>query len=151
MTTPLPETEQLITLANANTLAGRLGKTVTEEQVLTAELVISLRTGVMINDSDVVANMSTQDRYWLAQAVVFQAVWGQGQPDLLSRLDLAQSSTDGDAIVANHDGLLLSPLAKWAILRTSVMTWGTTDVAPPIISVRPDLENIGWRRTGNLW
>ena len=154
MTTPLPITGSLISLADANTLAATFGQSVTAQQVALAELTISIRTGAAITDADVIADMDASDRYWLAQAIVFQAIWQKSQPDLLGRIDATQSETDGDSITANHDGLMLAPLAKWAILRTSLLTWGTAESSPASRLIGADvpavdLEGIGYRRWGS--
>lgn len=148
MTAPMPATGTLVSEAQAITLATALGvPPPTAQKLALAELIISLRTGCDISDVDIVDNMDVTDRYWLAQGVVFQAIWLKDQPDLLSRLDVNQTSTDGDAFNVNHDGLILAPLAKWAILKTSLMTWDTADISPARMDAATrDLESIGWRR-----
>lgn len=149
--TPLPVTGTLITLAQANSVASAFAQSVTAQGIALAELFISLRTGVEISDPAVVDDMDTTDRYWLAQAVVFQAIWAKGQPDLLNRIDQKQSTTDGDAIVFDHDGLILAPLAKWALLKTTFLSWATASSEPDermlgtgVVSSSP--EDVGWRR-----
>lgn len=153
MTTPMPTFGTIISLADANTVAGNFGKTITQQEISLAELCISLRTGLALNDPDFVGNVDPTDRYWLAQAVVLQAIWLKGQPDLLVRLDQSMAETDGDALTLNHDGIALAPLAKWAILKTTFMGWDTADVAPTenmlgtgIVARNP--EDVGFRRWG---
>jgi hypothetical protein len=146
MTTPLPVSGTLITLTDANTVAGNFGQTVTAQGIALAELVISLRTGIELSDPSIVDGMEDSDRYWLAQAAVFQAIWAKGQPDLLTRIDQAQSTTDGDQITVNPEGLTIAPLAKWALLKTSYLAWNTAE-AEPVLPARPfDPESIGWKR-----
>lgn len=130
MTTPIPVTGQIIDLTDASELAGRFGKTVTAQNLALAELMISMRTGTDISTVEIIDAMESTDRYWLAQAIVFQALWIPSQSDLLERLAVSEISTDGDSMVLDHDALMLSPMAKWALLRTSLMEWGTVDVQP---------------------
>lgn len=151
MTTPLPVSGTLITLAEANSVAATFGKTVTAQNLALAELCISLRTGLSITSSTFVDSMDATDRYWIAQAVVFQALWLPGQPDLLTRIDQAITATDGDSLTINHDGLILAPLAKWAILKTTYMGWDTADAEPTqsllgtgVIARNP--EDVGFRK-----
>lgn len=153
MTTPLPQLGTLISTEDAEDLAGAVGHTVTAENLAMAELVITMRTGLQISDESIVDSMEESDRYWLAQAVVFQAIWLNGQPDAATRLDVSQSSTDGDAFTLNHDGLMLAPLAKWAICKTTYMSWGSVDVAPTETVLGTGLlarniEDVGFRRWG---
>lgn len=120
----------IITYADAQAVATAMGATVTEPNVVMAEYVVSSRAGVTLDPDFDASALDTKDLYWLQRAVVSQAIWLNGQPDLMSRLDAVQISTDGDSMNLNHDGMLLAPLAKWALIKTSFLQSGYTDVAP---------------------
>lgn len=64
-------------------------------------------------------DITARDRYWLRQAVAFQAAWLVIQADYLERSDVSSASQDGQSAQGNPDWLVLSPLARKAIKRLS--------------------------------
>lgn len=65
-------------------------------------------------------DISDRDRYWLRQAVAFQAVWIASQPDYLERNAVSSMSQDGQsANGANPEWLLLNGNARRALKRLS--------------------------------
>lgn len=127
---PVPPALVIITLANAQEIATRMGKTIDEENLVLAEFIVTGRAGIpLMVDFDASA-LDSVDLHWLQNAVVAQAIWLPGQPDITERLDVSQTSTDGDAMHLNHDALLLAPLAKWFLIKTRFLQSSWTDVAP---------------------
>lgn len=132
---PIPEgvitnTEVIITLDDAQAVAAAMGGSITQSNLIRAEFMVSSRAGVALTSDFDASTIDITDLYWLQRAVVAQAMWLPGQPDILSRLDAIQTSSDGDSVNLNHDGIMLAPLAKWALIKTSYMQSSYTDVAP---------------------
>lgn len=126
----ITSTELIITFLDAQTVAEAMGFSVTQPNVVLAEFMVSSRAGLQLDPDFDASTLDTKDLYWLQRAVVAQAIWLNGQPDILGRLDSNQISTDGDSVNLNHDGMLLAPLAKWALIKTSYLQSAYTDVAP---------------------
>lgn len=80
--------------------------------------------------------LSRRDYYFLRQAVAYQAVWIQAQPDYLTRDDVASFTQDGVTINGTPDRVRLAPLARSACRRLS---WkGTRSIAPRVpLTSRP--------------
>lgn len=131
------------TIAEIKTVTGM---TVDEGTRNLAAASLELVTGLIeeVERSDI----SDRDRYWLRQAVAFQAAWISIQADYLERSDVSSVSQDGQSAQGNPDWLVLSPLARKAIKRLS---WrGVRSIVPaaertarlsPLISD----DHPGWR------
>lgn len=111
------------TVASIQTATGRV---VTETTRNLAAQSIEMHTGLIegVERTDI----SDRDRYWLGQAVAYQAVWLLAQPDYLERNAVSSVSQDGQSATAgNPDWLTLAPAARKCLKRLS---WrGTRTVA----------------------
>lgn len=96
------------------------GIAVTVENVATAEEVIALKLGILLDEEFDVDLWDRNDKHWVRRAVIYEAAWLKSHPDLLIRINAELMITDDDSVHIEDDGLLLAPLARWALLRTSV-------------------------------
>jgi hypothetical protein len=104
--------------ATIEQIATITGVTVDEQTrtlaVATIEQIIGLIEEVERKD------VSDRDRYWLRQAVAFQAAWLVAQPDYLERNAVSSAGQDGQSATgANPEWLLLSGNARRSLKRLS--------------------------------
>jgi hypothetical protein len=91
------------------------GVTVTDAQVLQAQAVIELFSGVTENYA-----ISGRDVRHLRMAVAYQAGWMKGQIDVTTRTDVSAVTQDQLSLTyANAEAPVLAPLARHAIKRLS--------------------------------
>lgn len=109
---------------------------------------VELTTGLI--ESVERSDISARDRYWLRQAVAFQAAWISIQADYLERSDVASVSQDGQSTQGNPDWLVLAPLARralkklsWRGVRTMLLPVGT-ERAQRLSALISD-DHPGWR------
>lgn len=101
------------------------GATVDDAAVRRAEATIELHAGTIARLTvDVVG---ARDRYWLQQAVAYQAGWEAEQAGLYSRSDVSSVGQDGQQVQFKPDGQVLAPLAKRALKRLSWKGTRTTN------------------------
>lgn len=135
------------TIASVQTATGRV---VTQPTIDLAASVIEAKTGLIqaVERTDI----SDRDRYWLGQAVAFQAVWLLAQPDYLERNAVSSAAQDGQsATAANADWLTLAPMARTCLKRLSwrgVRTIASTGSRRVVANVNSDEyeETLDWRR-----
>lgn len=117
MATPEEPAENL-SWCTAEVAGDLTGKTI---DVLTrniAAMAVELHTGLI--ESVPREDMTRRDRYWLRQAVAFQAAWLLTQPDYLDRLAVRGIQQEGQSAEAgNPDWLTLAPLARKALRKLS--------------------------------
>jgi hypothetical protein len=126
-----------------------MGLAVTVPSIELAEDIVAARAGVILDEDFDVNLLTRTDRHWLRRAVVYQATWLPGQPDIMTRLDATDASTDGDAVHVNQDAFLLAPLAKWALSKTSMFASTFTEaVSQQLVPVRADTDalEVGFKR-----
>lgn len=115
---PVTEPIEANSWCMVSVIADVTGKTVTALDRNIAAAALELNTGLI--ESVPRVDMSRYDRYWLRQAVAFQAAWLVAQPDYLERNAIASASQDGQsAAMGNPDWLVLAPLARKALKRMS--------------------------------
>jgi hypothetical protein len=115
-----------MTWATAQDVLNITGQQVSDQQVIYAGFTIDMFTGRPYSftgpdgqEYNWYENTGDIDAYYLKLAVVFQTVWIQAQPDMMSRLDLANVPAKGRPLTLNVGALLLGPLAKKALSRVS--------------------------------
>lgn len=105
--------------ATATDVLDMTGVTVTDAQVLQAQTLIELFSGI-----DESYSISGRDTRHLRMAVAYQAAWMKGQIDVTTRTDVATVTQDEMSFTyANADAPVLAPLARQALKRLS---WKTT-------------------------
>lgn len=111
-----------------------------------AEYILGSKLGLILDEEFTTDAFSRQDRYFLAQACLWQAVWMQGHPDLFLRFNSDMMETDGDKMTIKDDGLLYGPLARWALSRTSFMTAVSSMTQTPTEQRREAIDpaEVGW-------
>lgn len=108
----------MVDWATVADVADVTGETVTEANVKTAARTLETMIGLI--EAVDRPSISDRDRYWLRQAVCFQAPFVRDNPDLFSRADVTSAAQDGEsASFRNVDAHILAPLARKAIRRLS--------------------------------
>jgi hypothetical protein len=103
--------------ASVEDVAAITGKTVTDDQVMSAQFVIDLYSNRTPAAS---ALMSNRDKVWLQRAVAYQVVWMLAQPDFYSRTQITKLAQDGlSTEFASKAALHLAPLAERALKNCS--------------------------------
>lgn len=92
-------------------------KIVSDQKRNEAAATIELHTGLI--ESVERTDISGRDRYWLKQAVSYQAAWLSAQADLYERNDVDSAGQDGESATFRPDAHTLAPLARKAIKRLS--------------------------------
>jgi hypothetical protein len=102
------------------------GYQASEQEVMAAGFIIDLHTGRPYSFTgpdgssyNWYENTGDIDAYYLKMAVAYQVVWMTQQPDLMTRLDLANLPAKGRPLTINVGALILGPLAKKALGRVS--------------------------------
>jgi hypothetical protein len=91
------------------------GVTVTDAQVLQAQAVIELFSGVIESYA-----IKGRDVRHLRMAVAYQAAWMKGQIDVTTRTDVSAVTQDQLSLTyANTEAPVLAPLARHALKRLS--------------------------------
>lgn len=107
------ETPNADAWATVADVANVTGQTVTDEELMAAEMVIELVTNRTPASS---AAMRWRDLQWLKRAVSFQAVWQRAQPDFYTRMSIKGLSQDGaSAMFTSKAAVYLAPLAIRAL------------------------------------
>lgn len=133
---------------------GPQGVEVPMEKVEQAEAMLCLRVGVILDEEfDVDESLTRNDRHWLRQAIIYQAVWLLDNSDVHARLDANTTLSDGDMVSGPRlDMMVLAPLAAWALRRTSYFDAQWTEIAPhPLVPTAPlSQQDVGFRRVRAL-
>jgi len=103
------------------------GATVTDADLAKAGGIVDLFAG---RTYAAVARTGTRDAGWLRMAVAYQAAWMSGQPDLFARLDYTAVP---DAAAVTGTGMVLAPMAKWALRRCSWLKSRSLHVRSPFL------------------
>ena len=117
------ETLTWATVQDVQTITGFV---VTQQQLLLSGFVIDAYSGrpysftgpdgTVFNWNE---NVGDADAYWMKLAVCFQAAWMTAQPDMYTRLDLANLPAKGRPLTLNPGALALGPLTQKALGRVS--------------------------------
>lgn len=130
--TSLPEVDDVIavsatvvsstaTWASVTDVANLTGITVSASKVLQAQAVIDLHSETTIN---AINNIRPKDKHRLKQAVVYQAAWMSGAPDLFTRAEITSAGHAATSFAyVDPESVTLAPLAKRALLK---LTWKRT-------------------------
>ncbi|MET8149389.1 hypothetical protein ACIBSW_34550 [Actinoplanes sp. NPDC049668] len=108
-----PDPTQPPRLATPEDVSRLTGVDVTTDEIDRAQAHIEIFTGRALAD---LTEFSAQDAHWLKLAVVYQAAWLVGQPDLDLRLSV---SSNGQAGAFTEDAVIIAPLARKAYMRCS--------------------------------
>ena len=103
------------------------GVTVTAAQLAQAQIVIDIFSGRTYAAEP---RTGSRDKAWLKAAVAYQAAWMPTQPDLFGRLDY--TAVPGAAPVTGT-GMVLAPMAKWALRRVSWLKSRSLHVRSPFL------------------
>jgi hypothetical protein len=105
--------------ATASQALGFTGQTVTEAELSVASSLITLYSEA--DAAQAATSILDRDRYWLAAATSFQALWMRGKPGLLEfRESHTSSSADGVSTQRSKDtDIMLAPLAARALRNLS--------------------------------
>lgn len=102
-------------------------KSVSQEDLDTAQGVIDLYSNVSIEASGAVGNRNLR---WLKYAVSWQAVWQAARVDYGTAMDVDQVTQDGHTFSkGNVDAHILSPVARRALRKLS---WNKTRTLDPL-------------------
>lgn len=118
------------------------GQTVSTAQVQQANGVIEMLAGRTY--ALAYSRTGSRDQEWMRRAVAYQTAWLVAQPDLFGRLDLENLSSTGRGLSLRDNGIVLAPMAKWALKRVSWLKSRSLHVRSPYqdglspISPNPD-------------
>ena len=114
------------------------GLEVQNQQVMMAGFVVDMFTGRPYSfvgpdqaEYNWYENTGDIDAYYLKLAVAFQCAWMMMQPDLMTRMNLANLPAKGRPLTLNADGMILGPLAKKALGRVSWLRTRALHVRSP--------------------
>lgn len=93
------------------------GSVVSEQIVLQANAAVEVVAGrTWLLGSD---RTGKADKEWMRRAVSYQAAWLLEQPDAFQRMDLLNLSAGGRGGTLTPTGVVLAPMARWALRRVS--------------------------------
>lgn len=117
----------MATWATIAGVAELTGATVTDADLAKAGGIIDLFAG---RTYAAVARTGSRDAGWLRAAVAYQAAWMPTQPDLFGRMDYT-AVPDGAPVTVT--GMVLAPMAKWALKRVSWLKSRSLHVRSPFL------------------
>lgn len=112
------------------------GDTVTQQTINLARLVLSTELGFDLSDAETVAKLQVGDIALIRQALIWQAVYQQKNPDLGRDRSIASVSVPGVSVSYRADlDFPISPLAARSLLWLSWKSTDTVTVTP--VGMRP--------------
>ena len=120
----------LVTIADVLT---KTGATVTDPQILQAQGIVSLVTGMDLDavDWNVLQVRWPRDQRKVRQAIAYQAAFIAAHPDVFTAADITTSTADGATQGYTDKGTVLAPLAKIALRKMSKFRSRSTHVRLP--------------------
>lgn len=128
---PVTGTTSIPMWATPSDVASITGKSVTDAELVVAQMVIDLVTN---RTPAVSGSISSRDITWLKRALAFQAIWMKAQPDLLERSSVSNVSQDGvSATFTSKASVYLGPLAIRALKNVKWLRTRSLRVQSPFI------------------
>lgn len=103
--------------ATAADVFGLTGVGVSDQTVLQANAAVEVVAGRTYSLGS--NRTGRTDTEWMRRAVSYQAAWLLEQPDAFQRMDLLNLSAGGRGATLTPTGVVLAPMARWALRRVS--------------------------------
>lgn len=117
------------TWATAADVAALTDVVVTDLTVAQANATLELLSGRIY--AIAASRTGNRDAEWMRRACAYQAAWLVQQPDAFQRTDLTNLSASGRGLALTTTGLVLAPLARWALRRVSWLKSRSLHVRSP--------------------
>lgn len=128
---PLAGVNSIPMWATPSDVAAITGQAVSDEQLVTAQMIIDL---VSNRTPDVSGSVLKRDITWLKRAVAYQASWMVSQTDIFTRSSMANVSQDGvSGTYTSKAAIYLAPLAIRALKNVSWLRSRSLRIQSPFI------------------